>query len=114
MASNFKSRKYVAVAHKLRSEIANAEEKPEVARAEYQAALDVLDEYPVPVVRWRVIAGLGKLLSSTGDVEGSLKAFGEAKKIIEEIAANVSDNSLRTTFMESEAVQEVMRGAGTT
>jgi tetratricopeptide (TPR) repeat protein len=110
-ASHFKTRKYVAVAHKLRSEIAIAEGKPEVARGEYQAALDVLDEYPVPVVRWRVLAGLGKLLSSTGDAERSLKAFGEAKKIVEEIAANVSDNSLRTTFMESKAVQEVMSGA---
>jgi hypothetical protein len=113
-ASNFKTRKYVAVAHKLRSEIAIAEGKPEVARGEYQAALDVLDEYPVPVVRWRVLAGLGKLLSSIGDAEGSRKAFAEAKKIVEEIAANVSDNSLRTTFIESEAVQEVISGAGAT
>ena len=112
-ASHFKTRKYVAVAHKLRSEIAIAEGNPEVACGEYQAALDVLDEYPVPVVRWRVLAGLGKLLSSTGDAAGSLKAFGEAKKIVEEIAANVFDNSLRTTFMESEAVQEVMSGANT-
>jgi len=113
-ASHFKTRKYVAVAHKLRSEIAIAEGKPEVARGEYQAALDVLDAYPVPVVRWRVLAGLGKLLSSTGEAEGSLRAFVEAKKIVEEIAANVFDNSLRTTFLESKAVQEVMSGAGTT
>jgi serine/threonine protein kinase/tetratricopeptide (TPR) repeat protein len=112
-ASHFKTRKYVAVAHKLRSEIAIAEGELEVAHREYQAALGVLNEYPVPVVRWRVLAGLGKLLSSTGDAAGSLKAFGEAKKIVEEIAANVSDNSLRTTFMESEAVQEVMSGANT-
>jgi len=110
-ASSFKTRKYVAVAHRLRSEIAIAEGKPEVARAQYRAALDVLDEFPVPVVRWRVLAGLGKLLSTSGDAEGSLKAFNEAKKIVEEIAANVSDNSLRTTFMESKAVQEVMSGA---
>ena len=113
-ASHFKTRKYVAVAHKLRSEIAIAEGKPEEARGEYKAALDVLDDYPVPVVRWRVLAGLGKLLSSTGDAEGSLRAFVEAKEIVEEIAANVFDNSLRTTFLESKAVQEVMSGAGTT
>jgi tetratricopeptide (TPR) repeat protein len=113
-ASDFKARKYIAVAHKLRSEIAIAEGRPEDARGEYQAALDVLDEYHVPVVRWRVLAGLGKLLSSTGDAEGSQRAFSEAKKIVEEIAANVSDNSLRTTFMESNAVQEVMSGAATT
>jgi hypothetical protein len=61
-----------------------------------------------------VLAGLGKLLSSTGEAEGSLRAFVEAKKIVEEIAANVFDNSLRTTFLESKAVQEVMSGAGTT
>jgi predicted negative regulator of RcsB-dependent stress response len=109
-ANNFKTRKYVAVAHKLRAEIAIVEGKPEVARAEYQAALDLLDEYPVPVVRWRVLAGLGKLLSSN-DEEGSLKAFNEAKKIVEGIAASVADEALRNTFMESEAVQEVMRGA---
>jgi len=110
-ASDFKARKYVAVAHRLRSEIAIAESKPEVARAEYQAALDLLDEYPAPVVRWRVLAGLGKLLSRSGDAEGSLKAFGDAKKIVEGIAANVSDETLRRTFLESGAVQEVIGGA---
>jgi len=70
-----------------------------------------LDEYPAPVVRWRVLAGLGKLLSRSDDAEGSLKAFAEAKKIVEGIAAAVSDETLRRTFLESEAVQEVVGGA---
>jgi hypothetical protein len=73
--------------------------------------LDLLDEYPVPVIRWRVLSGLGKLLSSNGDHQGSLKAFNEAKKIVEGIAASVSDETLQNTFMQSEAVQEVISGA---
>ena len=59
------------------------------------------------------LAGLGNLLASIGDDEGSLKAFGEAKKIVEGIAANVSDETLRKTFMESHAVQEVVSGVRT-
>jgi predicted negative regulator of RcsB-dependent stress response len=110
-ASGFKSRKYMAVAHKLRSEIAIAERKPEVARGEYQAALDLLDEYPVPVIRWRVLAGLGKLLASIGDSQGARSAFAEAKNLVDGIAANVSDEALRKVFMESEAVKEVVTGA---
>jgi tetratricopeptide (TPR) repeat protein len=110
-ASDFKTRKYVAVAHKLRAEIAIAESKPDEARAEYQAALAVLDEFPVPVTRWRVLAGLGKLLSTSGDSEGARKTYNDAKLIVDGIAANVSNDSLRKIFLESEAVQEVIGGA---
>ena len=110
-ASDFKTRKYVAVAYKLRAEIAIAEGKPADARAEYQAALDVLDEYPVPVIRWRVLAGLGKLLSNSGDREEAQRTYSDASSIVEKIAASVSNESLRKVFMESDAVQEVMKAA---
>ena len=110
-ASRFKTSKYVAVAHKLRAEIAIAEGEPEAARLEYESALALLDQYPVPVIRWRVLAGLGKLLSSSGDHEGAQRTYSEARSIIERIAAKVSDENLRKVFIESDDVQEVMKGS---
>ena len=112
MASGFKSRKYMAVAHKLRSEIAIAEGKTETAQSEFEAALKVLDEYPAPLVRWRVLAGMARLMANNGDTAGAQKAFREAKQIVMAIAESVSDTALKSTFIESAAVQEVLNGAG--
>jgi serine/threonine protein kinase/tetratricopeptide (TPR) repeat protein len=110
-ASEFKARKYVAVAHKLRASIAIAEGDLDGARAAVDEALAVLEAFPVPVVKWKVLADLGRLLKNAGDEEGAQKAFRDARKILEDCATNVTDERLRSVFLNSSAVQEVMAGS---
>lgn len=103
--------KYVAVAHRLRARIAVAAGDAATADAEFAAALDELDRYPAPLVAWRTYADLGRLQSAQGDRTASRSAFAKAAEIVNACAANVTDDNLRETFLNSKAVCEVMSGA---
>jgi serine/threonine protein kinase/tetratricopeptide (TPR) repeat protein len=110
-AGKFEVHKYIAVAHKLLAQIAIAEGNTNAAEAEFAAALGELQKYPVPVVTWRTYADLGRLKSSVGNATAARDAFARAAEIVNGIAANVTDAGLRETFLNSEAVREVMTGA---
>ena len=110
-AGKYEVHKYIAVAHKLMAQIAVAEGDTSAAETEFAAALAELQKYPVPVVTWRTYAQLGRLKSSLGDVSAAREAFAKGAEIVNGIAANVADASLRETFLNSDAVREVMAGA---
>jgi tetratricopeptide (TPR) repeat protein/tRNA A-37 threonylcarbamoyl transferase component Bud32 len=102
--------KYIAVAHKLLAEVAI--ERGDLANAEVElnGALDQLREYPALLVAWRTYATLGRLRSQLGDGQAAREAFARALAIIRTIAGNVSDEALRTTFMNSASVRQVLEG----
>jgi tetratricopeptide (TPR) repeat protein len=110
-ASQYEVHKYIAVAHKLMAQIAVAEGNTKMAEAEFAAALGELGKYPVPVVTWRTYAELGHLKSSLGDVSAARDAFARAAEIANDIATHITDTNLRETFLNSDAVREVMTGA---
>ena len=112
ISNEFKCRKYLAVAHKLSAEIELAEGNLDSARSELEQALKILDDYPVPVVRWRVLADLGHVLNETGDSVGAKAALANSREIIEHIASHVNDEALRSTFINSQAVQQVLTVVG--
>jgi ATP/maltotriose-dependent transcriptional regulator MalT len=97
------ARKYVALAHKIRAEIAMAQGDNDAAEAGFDAALEALREHPTPLVAWKIHAALGRLRR---------QSYASAAAIIETIAAQVRDETLRTTFLNSPAVQEVVRNVG--
>ena len=72
--------------------------------------MKVLAEYPAPVVKWKVLAALGQLLKSAGKTDEARRALTEAREIVEYCASKVSDDDLRSIFLNSKAVQEVMNG----
>jgi len=111
-ASKYEVHKYIAVAHNLMAQIAIAEGDMTSAEAEFGAALAEFKQHPVPVVAWRIHADLGRLRSARGDSAGGRDAFGQAAVIVNSIAANVSEATLKENFLASQAVQEVMKGAG--
>jgi serine/threonine protein kinase/tetratricopeptide (TPR) repeat protein len=110
-ASEYKARKYIAVAHRLRAAIAIAEGNPEKAQVDFDEALKVLEDYPAPLVKWRVLADIGRLLSTKGDEQGARRTFASSAEIVNQCAENVTDESLRSVFLNSPAVQEVMVGS---
>ncbi len=110
-ASQHEVHKYIAEAHRLKARIAIAANDPGVADAEFTAALDELQRYPAPLVAWRTYADLGRLQSKLGDISAAQSAFSQAAEIVNACAANVTDDNLRATFLNSKAVREVMSGA---
>ena len=107
-ATKYEVHKYIAVAHKLRAQIATAEGDRNKAEAEFETALDELRNYPVPVLAWRIYAELARLKSSNGDPDAAREAYSKAAEIVSNIASYVKDESLRETFLNSTAVVEVM------
>ena len=110
-AGRYGVHKYIAVAHKIMAQIAVAERNTNLAEAEFTAALGELQKYPVPVETWKTYAELGRLKSSVGDVSAARDAFARAAEIVNGIAAKVADAGLRETFLNSDAVREVMAAA---
>lgn len=110
-ASHHEVHKYIAEAHRLRAQIAIAADDPAAAQAEFAAALDELQRYPAPLVAWRTHADLGRLQAKQGDATAAHSSFFRAAEIINFCANNVTDDSLRTIFMNSTAVRAVMSGA---
>ncbi|HXI62566.1 MAG TPA: hypothetical protein VNF70_07630, partial [Pyrinomonadaceae bacterium] len=110
-AVKYEVHKYIGVAHNLMAQIAIAEGDMTSAEAEFGAALAEFKQRPVPVVAWRIHADLGRLRSARGDSAGGRDAFEQAAAIINNIAANVSDATLKENFLLSSAVREVMKGA---
>ena len=111
-ASRYEARKYVAVAHRLLAQVAIARGDWLVAETELTAALGLLRQYPAPLAAWRTYAVLGRLRLESGESESARAAFAQAAVIVGQIAANVSDEELRATFLDSAAVREVVEGAG--
>jgi tetratricopeptide (TPR) repeat protein len=104
--------KYIAEAHRLMAQIAIAENDSGLAETEIQAALADLQTYPAPLVTWKTYAALGRMKSEQEDHEAAQEAFSRAAQIVDGIAANVNDEALRNTFLNSDAVREVTKGAG--
>ena len=102
----------IAVGHKLLGEVAMARGDLESAGAELQAAAEQHHRHPSPLAAWRTHAALGRLHRKAGNDEKARDAFGEAAEIVEMIASNTDEEDLRSKFMSSPAVREVLRGAG--
>ena len=101
--------KYLAIAHKLLGEIAVARGQLTEAERELTAALDEVRIHPVPILAWKVYAALGRLRLKLDDDQSARTAFADSAEIIYTIAEGLNDEKLRSTFLESEAVLEVMQ-----
>jgi serine/threonine protein kinase/tetratricopeptide (TPR) repeat protein len=111
-ASEFEARKYVAVAHKLRAQLAIKAGESAAAEKEFASALELLDKYQAPLLKWKLLADLGRLKASEGEQSSARSAFASSAETVKQIASNISDESLREIFLTSAAVKEVLAGAG--
>jgi tetratricopeptide (TPR) repeat protein len=111
VATQYEARKYVAWAHKLLADIAIAQGDAVRAEAEFNTALEKLLDRPVPLVAWKIYAALGRLRDSRSDRPSARQAFAQAAAIVQAIAGSVNDDDLRTKFLNSPAVQEVLDGS---
>ncbi|HEV7473173.1 MAG TPA: AAA family ATPase [Pyrinomonadaceae bacterium] len=110
-ALRYEAHKYVALAHSLLGQIAIVEGKPAEAEKQFATALEELGRHPAPLVAWKIYATLGRLRLQLSDPSSGREAFARALEIVNSMAANVSDENLRTTLMDSTAVREILAGA---
>jgi len=103
--------KYIAVAHKILTEIALARGDDATAEREIANAILRIETRPMPLVAWRCHALAGRLRSRIGDLEGARRAFLEGAKVLESIVSTIADERLRSVFLDALAVREVLSGA---
>ena len=106
-ATRYEARKYIAVVHKLLAEAAYARDDFAEAEKQLGTALDRLAGFPTPIVTWMIYSMLGRVRLQLGD-SSAAEAFEEASAIVQLIAANVEEETLRTSFLAAPAVQEVI------
>ncbi|MGH9939039.1 MAG: tetratricopeptide repeat protein, partial [Blastocatellia bacterium] len=114
LATHYEARKYIAVARRLLAEASAARGDLPRAETELKIALDLLRKYPAPPTAWRIHAALGRVRSRMGQTQSAREAFVEAAAVIRMMADNVSDERLRSTFLNSEAIREAIDGAQVT
>jgi DNA-binding winged helix-turn-helix (wHTH) protein/tetratricopeptide (TPR) repeat protein len=105
-ATHYQARKYIATAHKLLAEAAVARHDLAEAQTQLNAALNQLAGYPVPLVEWRIHSMLGLLRSQMGETSAA-EAFERASTIVQRIAANIDEETLRASFLDAPAVQRL-------
>lgn len=107
-ATVHEARKYVAIAYRLLAEIAVGRNDLDTAGTRLQAALDVLVQFPAPLVEWRIYSLLGRLhLSWSGG--GAHEAIERAAHIVQAIAAQIEEESLRASFLAAPSVRDLRR-----
>jgi DNA-binding winged helix-turn-helix (wHTH) protein/tetratricopeptide (TPR) repeat protein len=106
ITAHHEAHKYMAEAHRLLAEVALARNDQSLAEKELMVAIEVLRKYPTPLTTWRIYAALGRLRLQMSQTRLAGEDFAEAAAIIRMIADNVSDERLRTVFLNSAAVRE--------
>ncbi|MDQ1590385.1 MAG: eukaryotic-like serine/threonine-protein kinase [Pyrinomonadaceae bacterium] len=112
IATRYEAHKYIAVAHRLLARIAAGRGDDAEAEVELRESLAGLAAHPVPVEAWKTYADMGRLRQRAGDAAGAHEAFAQAAAVVNLIAAGIHDEQQRTTFLDSEAVGQVVQSVG--
>jgi len=102
---------YAVTAHRVLAEAALGRGDSGDAAAHLAGALDVLRAHPAPLEAWKVHVTIGRVRSAFGAPAEASHAYREAWLVAQDLAASVDDAALRSAFLGSAAVREVVEGA---
>jgi tetratricopeptide (TPR) repeat protein len=85
---------------KLKGEVLTAIGHTDEAESLLRAALDNARVTGERFLLWRVHASLGRLYRTTGHQETAEKEFSTARALIEEMAATIPDEALKSSFLQ--------------
>jgi class 3 adenylate cyclase/tetratricopeptide (TPR) repeat protein len=111
LAESTETRKNIVKGRRLRGQALLAQGKPAEAEQELAAALEIAKEIGNPPQLWKTHAALDDLRQTQGQPEEARRAYRDALAVIDGVAAGLSDESLRETFLGSDHVQGIRRGA---
>jgi len=111
LAEQNDSRKNIVKGRRLRGRAILAQGKLTEAERELAAALEIAQRVGNPPQLWKTQAALGDLRQAQGKADDARQAYRDALAVIERVAAGLSDESLRETFLSSDHVQNIRRAA---
>ena len=105
--------RYIAKGRRLRGQALSALGKHEDSVVELDRAIEVATDDGNPSLIWKALAASGQAQAAAGDAKGGRHAIRRALEVIESIAGDLEDESLRDTFLSSVAVSELQEAAKT-
>jgi tetratricopeptide (TPR) repeat protein len=101
------SQKYIAKGWALRGKISAKLGGIESAGAELQRAFTLAEKLAIPTNLYQVAYDLGQWYETTGQEENAAMLYGKAKAAVEQIAATLKDETLRSIFHQSAPVRKI-------
>lgn len=95
------ARKHAAWAHKLLADIDLLEEKPESAATACASALEIIRQYPCPLIEWKVLLAARHAALLCGDSDYAERAFRQAMESLTTVADSIRDAKVREKFLVS-------------
>jgi class 3 adenylate cyclase/tetratricopeptide (TPR) repeat protein len=111
LAEQSNTQKNIVKGRRVRGQVFLEQVKLEKAEQELCIALKVAVRVGNPTQLWKTHAVLGDLFQVRDQLDDAHRAYGDALSVIEGVAANLQDNSLRNTFLGSHYVQEIRQKA---
>ncbi len=111
-ATQYGAHKYIIIARTLLSRIAMLSADLDTAAEEITAACSMLKRYPALLCAWRAHAMLGRIEMQRGNPDAGVKAYKLAVSNIRYVADHIDDKRLRSIFLSSDAIRDVLRDAG--
>jgi tetratricopeptide (TPR) repeat protein len=106
-AESTDSKKNIVKARRLRGQVFLARGEFVVAEAEFDRALDVARHLGNPPQLWKALAAIGALRQAQGAPAAAQHARREALAVIENVAAQLRDDSLRAIFLSWPHIQQI-------
>ena len=111
-ATQYGAHKYIIIARTLLSRIAMLSADFDTAAEEIKAACAMLKRYPALLCAWRAHAMLGRIEMQCGNPDAGITAYRLAVSNIRYVADHIDDKRLRSIFLSSDAIRDVLRDAG--
>jgi tetratricopeptide (TPR) repeat protein len=99
--------KYRAWARKTLGEIALLLDDVDTARACLDEAIGILTAHPCPTIGWKILSSRADLAAQLGDAKAADEFRGRARATIQGLADSVTDEALKTRFLNSPGVRRV-------
>ncbi len=107
LAEGSESRKNMVKGRRLRGQVFLAQDQLGEAEQEIATALTIAQEIGNPPQLWKTLVALGDLRQAQGRAAEAQHAYRDALAVIDNVAAGLTDASLRDTFLNSSHVQHI-------
>jgi tetratricopeptide (TPR) repeat protein len=105
------SRKYIVQGRRLQAQVRMAEGGLDEAEQDLAVALELAHDVGNPPQLWKTYAALGDLRLAQGRAKEARQPYREALSVIDTVAASLTDEELRDTFLASNDVEQIRRAA---
>jgi tetratricopeptide (TPR) repeat protein len=101
------SRKRIAWARKLLGDVAVMDDRPEDARREFSAALQVLEHHACPTIEWQILRAAAAAAGACRDSVAQSELLARARAVAHGLADSVREETLRRKFLDSKSIREL-------